>query len=224
MITFRCSCPGALAVILVASTLTACGTAPTRFYTLSSVAEQSVSTPRRVAIGIGPITFPQYLDRPQIVTRVSQNRLAVAEFDQWGGNLDDNFSRALASDLASLLHTDRVVRFPWRESTPVKYQITADISSYEADANNRSTLTVSWNILDAKNGTVIAMRRVTYRDADETAALALSSSARGARPYDEVVASMSRNIERLSDDIAAGIPDLRGTTAQSLAAPKFPVN
>ena len=206
MTTLRHPYAVALAAILLASTLNACGTAPTRFYTLSSVAEQPAPSPNRsVAIGIGPITFPQYLDRPQIVTRQSENRLVVAEFDQWGGNLDDNFSRTLTADLASLLHTDRVVRYPWRESTPVKYQITADISSYEADAGNGSTLTVSWSILDAKDGTVVAMRRVTYRDTRAT-----GGSASAQRPYDEVVASMSRNVEMMSRDIVAGLGGLRG--------------
>jgi len=211
MMTFRHPYASALAIMLVVSTLEACGTAPTRFYTLSSIAEQPATAQSHdVPVGVGPITFPQYLDRPQIVTRQNENRLVVAEFDQWGGNLDDNFSRTLTADLANLLHTDRVVRFPWRDSTPVKYQITVDISSYEANADGGSTLTVSWSILDAKEGTVIAMRRVTYRDDAKVGARTSGGSASGTRPYDEVVASMSRNVEMLSRDIASGIADLKG--------------
>ena len=40
--------------------------------------------PTRLLLGIGPIKFPGYLDRQQFVTRISQNRFAVAENDHSG--------------------------------------------------------------------------------------------------------------------------------------------
>jgi len=33
-----------------------------------------------LAIGVGPVEFPKFLDRPQIVTRKSQHRVEVSEF------------------------------------------------------------------------------------------------------------------------------------------------
>jgi uncharacterized lipoprotein YmbA len=35
------------------------------------------------AIGLGPITFPKYLDRRQIATRTGPYELEFVEFDRW---------------------------------------------------------------------------------------------------------------------------------------------
>src|SRR5262245_59454821 len=107
------------AVVLLSLAVGSCGnTQPTRFYVLRAIADQPAAVPAKgIAIGIGPITLPQYLNRPQIVTRVSGNQLAVAEFDQWGGDLNDNVTRALATNLSSLLETDRVFLFPWKDES-----------------------------------------------------------------------------------------------------------
>ena len=57
-------------------------------------------------IGVGPITVPKYLDRPQIVTRSGRNQLALGEFDRWAEPLQDNVLRVLAENLAFLIPTD----------------------------------------------------------------------------------------------------------------------
>lgn len=68
--------------------LTGCADSqPTRFYTLSPLAAALGSTPPTllpdVTVGVGPVTLPPYLDRPQLVTRAGGNRVVLAEFDSW---------------------------------------------------------------------------------------------------------------------------------------------
>ena len=47
---------------------------PSRFYLLSALsAAGGAREDPGVSVGIGPIAFPQYLDRPQIVTRGNGN-------------------------------------------------------------------------------------------------------------------------------------------------------
>jgi uncharacterized lipoprotein YmbA len=200
-----------LLALLAATGLAGCGsTAPTHFYLLSSVPEQPVPAPGQgVAIGIGPVTLPQYLNRPQIVTRSSNNQLTVSEFDQWGGALDDNVTRTLAANLATLLGTDRVSLYPWKESAPVDFQVTLDVAAFEDDAEGNAVLSVFWSVIDAKTGAVAVMRRSSYATkAGEPAAGALAGGG-GARPYDAIVAAMSQDLELLSRDIAAAIGGLR---------------
>src|SRR5262249_15427544 len=112
-----CVALGLGVIVLLLLTLGGCSnTSPTRFYVLSAMTDQAAAVPGKgPAVGIGPITLPQYLNRPQIVTPVSGNQLAVAEVDQWGGDLNDNVTRALATNLSSLLETDRVFPFPWKD-------------------------------------------------------------------------------------------------------------
>ena len=93
-------------------------TPPTQFYVLPSLAGSdtaplSAADSRDLTIGVGPVTLPPYLDRPQIVTNTSRAKLTLAEFDQWAAPLHDIFSRALAENLALLIPTDRVLLHPW---------------------------------------------------------------------------------------------------------------
>ena len=78
---------------------------------------------------MGPVLLPAHLDRPQIVTRASENRLVLAEFHKWGEPLNTNFARVLAEDLAVLLATERVAVFPWRRAVPVDYQLEVRVAS-----------------------------------------------------------------------------------------------
>src|SRR5262245_47155811 len=77
---------------------------PSRYFALASLPRtgqrtQDAAGTNALVLGIGPIKFPGYLDRQQFVTRVSQNRFAVAENDRWAEPLEENFSRVLSQNL-----------------------------------------------------------------------------------------------------------------------------
>jgi uncharacterized protein len=81
-----------------------------RFYVLSALPGGGTASPgaaaeRGLAIGVGPVTLPKYLDRPQIVTFTSPYALNVAEFDRWAEPLESTFVRVLAENLALLIPT-----------------------------------------------------------------------------------------------------------------------
>jgi uncharacterized lipoprotein YmbA len=203
-----------LTVLAAAPALFACGTtSPTRFYVLSTIADKPTEAPASVALGVGPINLPQYLDRPQIVTRLSSNQLEVGEFDQWGGQLDDSVARTLAGNLSVLLQTDRVQLFPWKDDDSLDYAVTVDVINFEQDVDGSSVLDVYWSLLEAKTGRVKLRRHATYRDAGGapiTDAQAhgtngMLSAGNSKRPYDSVVAAMSRNLGALSRDVAKEI-------------------
>jgi uncharacterized lipoprotein YmbA len=190
---------------------------PTRFYVLSTMTGQAAAIPGKgTALGIGPVTLPEYLNRPQIVTRVSGNQLALAEFDQWGGDLNDNITRALAANLSNLLETDRVSLYPWQDGSPIDYQVTIDVVHFEQDVDGSSLLAVFWSVVDPRSGKVKLMQRSDYRDTGDAAQPGTTgdtdtSRSSETRPYDAIVAAMSRNLESLSRDIANAIIGLKGT-------------
>jgi uncharacterized lipoprotein YmbA len=67
-------------------------TKPARFYTLSPLdgtGERSGTVPaeQRIAVAVGPIAIPDYLDRPQILTRSGPRELELSEFERWAGSL-----------------------------------------------------------------------------------------------------------------------------------------
>jgi uncharacterized lipoprotein YmbA len=62
--------------------------APTKLYILSPLAGPAVEMHNKtdeifMTIGVGPVHLPEYLDRPEIVTRINPNELKLAEFDIW---------------------------------------------------------------------------------------------------------------------------------------------
>ena len=183
--------------------------APTRLYVLTATTDKPASTsPEGVAIGVGPITLPKYLDRPQIVTRVAANSLDQANLDQWGGDLNDNITRVVATNLSNLLATDRVSLYPWKDGAPVDFQVTMDISRFEQDKDGSAVLNVFWSIVNPKDGTVLLMRRSSYtQSAGEPAA----SQSDNPRPFDAQAAAMSRDLAQFSHDVAAAITGLKGS-------------
>jgi len=83
-------------------------TPPSRFYllpTLTDVSSPAAMGERALTIGVGPVTLPPYLDRPQIVTRASRAQLHLAELDQWAASLQDTVARVLAENLSLLMPT-----------------------------------------------------------------------------------------------------------------------
>lgn len=209
----------ALSVLL--PLLAGCGKSdPTRFYVLTAEAKptsgrQPLSARKGVALGVGPVTFPQYLERPEIATRDSQNKLTLAEFDQWGGRLEDNFTRVLAENLAALLETDRISIFPWSINTPVDYQVEVSVKRFEAGPNGKVVLQARWTITRAEDAEMLSMSKSTFDGAADGSDLGKPQfSATPREPeapkinYDALVAEMSRAVEALSRDIAAAIEDL----------------
>ena len=142
-------------------------TPPSSFYTLSplpAVAGSQAPTRRRdLAIGLGPVTFPVFLDRPQIVSRDAGNRLAVDEFNRWGGTLQDDFLRVWSENLAHLLGTSRILIFPSEIRYPLDFRIAADVLAFEGTPDGQAVLKVRWAVLDPISNRCWPCARTRYR-------------------------------------------------------------
>jgi uncharacterized protein len=160
---------------------------PSRFFALASLPRtgqraQDAAGTNALALGIGPIKFPGYLDRQQFVTRISQNRFAVAENDRWAEPLEENFSRVLSQNLSILLYTDRVVTSPWERSQQPTYQVQVEVFRFEPNAEQIVELWARWSLSDNTKKTISV--RESYltqptRDKSTEASVAALSEALG---------------------------------------------
>lgn len=177
--------------------LTGCaGSESVRYYVLSATpAGPNGAAVRDIPVGVGPVELPEYLDRPQIVTRTSQNQLNVADFDRWAESLKDNTIRVLAENLAMLLPSQRVSVYPWKRATPVDYQITVQVSQFDRMENGESVFALRWRVLDG-GGRELLSRTSTYRETPTGS------------DYAATVAAMNRNLEAFSRDVALKIEAL----------------
>jgi uncharacterized protein len=127
-----------------------------QFFILSAAAETQGSAhtdyQRELSIGLGPIIFPGYLKRREIVKRISNDRLQLSENMRWAESLDANFQSVLSQDLAGQLGTQRTVLFPWYGQPQIDYQIEVQVHRFDTDAADRSKLNARWIIKDGKTG------------------------------------------------------------------------
>ena len=125
----------AVAAAILLGGLAACAaTRPTAFYTLSSDAtpKQPRST-KGMVIGLGPVSLPAYLDRPDIVTREGMNEMRLAEFNRWAEPLEPLLARIMAQDLYALLDAQAYRLCFWRvASDEINYRRFFDVNELSA--------------------------------------------------------------------------------------------
>lgn len=173
------------------------GSASTRFYVLTPVVgveKSNPATPSKagMAVGVRRVALPDYLDRPQIVTRASPNTLDLAEFDRWAAPLGDAFPRILAENLATMIPTDHVAVFPWPRSAQVDYEVTVEVTQFEGRLGGECSLVARWSIFGGENKALLT-----------TGKSSLSEPAGG--DYEALVAAESRLVGALSREIAGAL-------------------
>ncbi|HSA82099.1 MAG TPA: PqiC family protein [Geminicoccaceae bacterium] len=141
------------------------GTSPTRFYTLSSLSATPGETPgmasRDLTVAVGPVTLPEYLNRPQLVTRDGSNRVLLSDFDSWIEPVQGLFARTLVANLAVLLGTDDVLLLAQRRPVRPDYQVEVEVTRFDVDTGGNALLDARWWILDQRAETVLRSGRST---------------------------------------------------------------
>ena len=179
-----------------------CGTSqPSHFYLLRAISPTSSSDlsevkPSNLSVGLGPVTLPKYLDRPQIVTQSGTHEVELADFHKWAEPLSENVSHVLTENLSALLSTDRVLQYPWRSSNPLDYQVVVDFWQFDATMGREAVLVARWSLLGSDGQTALITRKshVIQHPTSQN--------------YESLVEAMSRNLENLSREIAEAIKAL----------------
>ncbi|MBN2366072.1 MAG: membrane integrity-associated transporter subunit PqiC [Calditrichaeota bacterium] len=187
-----------LALILV---MEGCGgSRPSRFFILTSTVQKNSpeDRPDSLRIGIGTIRFPEYLNRPQIVSHKTANELNLAEFYRWAEPLQENLARILAENLSQLIGTDHVFILPWQTVTNLDYRIFLEIRRFELNTESKVVLVAVWQIVSGKDKRPVVHRRSEiFREADSL-------------NYNSLAESMSHTLEILSREMADELTKVHG--------------
>lgn len=192
-------------VVLGAAILVLAGcagsTEPSRFYVLSTPLDLTSEKPAAgtspsMSLGVGPVTLPLHLDRPQIVTHATHHKLELAEFDRWAEPLKDNFTRVLAENLSILIGTDRIAVFPWRRSIPIDYQVTVEVIRFDGVFGGDMSLAARWMIFGKDGRKLLFTRKSQF------------SAAAGGADFESAVEALSRTLVDLSREIATALQAL----------------
>jgi hypothetical protein len=190
---------GLVVILLIAAIfLGGCKSQSPRFYTMSPIQEDQVSSKRKspaqnAVVGIGPVKLADYLDQSLLVTRTGDHQAVKAEFDRWAGSLKDNFINVLADNIGVLLPTERIYLFPWRVSVPIDYQVVVDIVRCDGRLGDAAWLEARWSILGGPEKKLLKTHRSSIREPVSGA------------DYAALVAAQSRALARLSQEIVEAI-------------------
>jgi hypothetical protein len=179
--------------------LPGCATSkPARFYLLEAL--ENLTAPMvgavpesSVTLGVGPVTLPEYLDRPQIVTRDQSSRLELAEHDRWAEPLAKNFARVLTENLSALLTEERVAVFLWPGSPPVEYRVAVEVLQFDGFRDGTAILLARWSILGRGGRDLLLTGKSSFTE---------PSAGPG---FESLVQAESRAVAALSREIAAAL-------------------
>jgi uncharacterized lipoprotein YmbA len=182
-----------MTLAIAAALLSGCKSPPTSFYTLSPDASIERSSDALTgAVVVGPVTVPDLVDRPQIVTRVSDNEVALNEFARWGEPIRSGVATTIAADLARLLGSDHVSVSSQTVAGTESWRVRVDIVRFDSMPGEAVAIDALWTVHVAGR-TALLMGRSTVRE---------PVSGTG---YDALIAAHSRALASVSRDIATAI-------------------
>lgn len=157
-----------------------------------------------ISIGLGPISLPSYLDRPEMARRLDANQIAYDPEARWAEPLKTDFERTLAADLVQLLGPQRILVFPWYRTAELDFTVTVAATRFEQQPDGNVVLAARWVVRD-RHDAPLTVETASYTRPGGTPA--------------ENAAALSALVAELSQAIAAQIQSApvshqpRGTAA-----------
>lgn len=184
-------------IILAIGVLTMAGCAPTpppTYFQLEEPANVQLSgIERGIAIGVGPLNLPAYLDRPHIVTRATEHRLELSDFNRWAEPLKDSMLRVIAVNLSNELETTRVFALPRRiPVVPIEFKVEINVARFDGRLGGEVVLVARW-ILLGKEDQLISTKVSIIREQS------------AGSDYDALIKAQNKTLQKLSNEIAEAI-------------------
>ena len=196
-------------LLLIAVTLLAvagCGsTRPSNFYQLDEPAAIRLSgLERGIAVGVGPVNLPPYLDRPQIVVRGTGHKLELSEFNRWSEPLTDSILRVIVVSLSNKLESTRIYQIPRRNKTiPLEFRIEIDIARFDGMLGGDALLVARWTLYGQEEAALVT--KVSIISESSVAEGSAGSESSGEVNFESLIAAQNRCLQKLSLEIVDGI-------------------
>lgn len=178
----------ALAAMLCVLAAGCASTPPARFYSLSAGALPA-TVASDLSVAVGPVSIPAAVDRPQMVVVTAGDHVRLEDFNRWAAPLQENLSSVIADNLAALLGTSRVTRFPKTSSARADFRVVVDVQRFDSVMGQSATLDAVWTVRRMKDG-FEQTHRTSVREPVQDGS------------FDALAAAHSRAAARLSQDIA----------------------
>ncbi|RQH07022.1 PqiC family protein [Paraburkholderia dinghuensis] len=183
-----------LAVCLIALfAIAGCRSPSPTYYVMHGDAQRAdPPVPATMTVVVSPVTVPDVVDRPQIVTRTADNRIELNEYERWAEPLKTDIARVIAADLAQRLTTARVSLYDLGAGAPPEWRVRVDIMSIDSVPGDAVTIDAQWAVRPPASGTTVVGKTVAREPVD-------------GKDYGALVAAHERALGVISTDIAAAI-------------------
>ncbi|MBM9538756.1 PqiC family protein [Desulfobulbus alkaliphilus] len=162
---------------------------PADFYLLSSQPLPQLAE-RDGLVGVLPVRVPDYLDRPQIVTRTGKNTLDLNEFNRWAEPLRMNITSVLVQNLSHLLGTDAIINTNQNFGHPLRFQVGVEVQRFDGELGGTVILSGRWSIHSDDRKQTVVGRGFSFHEQTRSAS------------YEDYVVALSQAIDELSRVIA----------------------
>lgn len=162
------------------------------FYTLGSASLATTATKPKISpsVSVANITLPDLVDRPQLVERVSGNRVEILETQRWAEPLKVGIARLLAEALSIRLGSDLVTAYPQTAPGDPDYRVTVDIQRFES-MGGAVLVDANWNIQRSSGPNITGRSRI--------------KESKQVDNYDALVSAYNRAIVTVGSEIADSI-------------------
>jgi len=174
--------------------LSACGSPPVNFYTLTSPAAVPAipdSTADDYRVLVGPVTVPDIVDRPQMVVRVGSHQMMLMDQHRWAQPLKSEIPTVIAANLSKLLGTREVTVDAGKSGGSLRVRV--DVQRFDSVPGDGAILEAYWSVAsiggkDIKTGRFAAHVPVVQGP-----------------PYAALAQAHGKALEALSEELAAAI-------------------
>lgn len=171
-----------------------CASTPTRFYTLSALAEPAPSRPGTTqSVAVGPVQIPALVDRSQMVLSIDANQVQVDEFNRWAAPLADEITRVTVGNLTQLLGGADVWPSTAGAAATAAVKLRIDVVEFEARPGEAVLIDARWSV---RRGDTLRSGRSQLREPTRGSGV------------DALAAAYSRALARMAADIATDLRTL----------------
>lgn len=169
-------------------------TPPPNFYLLEEPAVTRMSgLDRGMAIGVGPLNLAGYLDRPNVVTRLTDHELQLSDFNRWAEPLKESILRVIGINLSNMLETTRIYEIPWRnKEMPLEFRVEIDIPRFDGCLGGDALLAARWTLYGRDEKALVTR-------------VSLITVASGGDGYDRLIGAQNQALRKLSQEIVDAI-------------------
>ncbi len=167
---------------------------PMHYYLLDSITEtKDRYSGKALDIDLELSFFPDYLDRPQVVTRSRKNAVRIADNERWAEPLRDNLMQVLRENLILLMPEASVTVSPWEISDPASVRVKLMINKFSGDIGGFTDVDVRWAIGKDSDG----MTRGHFTDQQPVG-----------NSYRDLVIGLNNGIGALSRELAEKLTEI----------------